>query len=154
MGILLWKLKCLGNLWAYSSSFPYHKLPLKAASAADSSAMSTGDTYSWFHKLVDRTLSQRWIIQNMTNGYSPTIHSDGREITRALCMRRGNLWATQPALIIFNSRLKPLPRINNFLVFKCYKKHLCSVAIRQGVFLLLVGHCWCSSTLTEQTVSL
>lgn len=42
--------------------------------------------------------------------------------------------------------------INNF-VSQMYKKQLLNVAICQGVFLLLAGHCWCSSTLTEQFLS-
>lgn len=105
-------------------------------------------------KLVGWTLAQRWIIWTMVDAYASTSHSDGQEIAGDLCVSQGRLWATLPALIIFNSRLKSFPRFNNFLFFKRNKRQLCKVAICQGVFFLLVGHCWCSSSVTQQTVSL
>lgn len=145
------KVKIFGELKDLFLFFPLQQITLETRLCCRQQCDKCRRYFSWFHKLVDWTLSHRWITWNTTNGYVPTILSNGQEITWALYeLWWGNLWATLPALII-NSRLKPFLSINNFLFFKCYKKQLCNVAIRQGVFLLVVGHRCC---LTEQTVSL
>lgn len=80
-----------------------------------SSAVHTGDTSDDAHVSgLD--------CCTMAAGYAST---DVQEIPRDLCRCWGGLWATLPALIIFNSRLKPFPRIDNFPVFKRYKRQLC-----------------------------